>query len=63
MKTYDITVKTYFTKDLSCLGYATYRLEVEAGDEVEAKWIALQVADPESDRHSCVVDIKALEEI
>jgi hypothetical protein len=63
MKTYDVTVKTYLTKNFACLGYATYRLDVEAGDETEAKWIALQVADPESDRHSCVVDINELEGI
>ena len=63
MKTYDITVKTSLTYPLSVLGYATYRLEVEADDETEAKQTALQLADPESNRHSCVVDINELEEI
>tara|TARA_R110000851_G_scaffold26078_1_gene74310 strand:- start:2230 stop:2424 length:195 start_codon:yes stop_codon:yes gene_type:complete len=64
MKTYEITVKTYITGVHSaCLGYATYDLEVEAEDGTEAKWLALQVADPESDRHSCVVDINELEGI
>jgi hypothetical protein len=63
MKTYDIAVKTYLTYPLPVLGYATYRLEVEADDETEAKQIALQLADPESNRRSWVVDINELEEI
>ena len=65
MKMYDITVKTYLSAGVhgACGGYATYRLEVEAEGDTEAKWIALQVADPESDRGSCVVDISELEEI
>ena len=63
MKTYDVTVKTYLTYPLSCLGYATYRLAVDAENETGAKWIALQAADPESNRHSCVVEINESEEV
>ena len=63
MKKYDITVKTYITGVYSaCLGYATYRLEVDAEDETEAKRSALQTADPESNRNACVVDVNELEE-
>ena len=63
MTTYDVTVKTYLTYPLSCCGYATYRLEVEAENEKEAKQLALQTADPEANRHSCVVEINELEQV
>ena len=65
MKMYDITVKTYLSAGVhgACGGYATYRLEVKAEDKMEAQWIALQVADPECDRGSCVAAISELEGI
>jgi hypothetical protein len=61
---YDVTVKTYIAAvHTPCIGYATYLLEVEAESETEAKWIALQTADPEANRGSCVTDINELEEV
>lgn len=44
----------------SCGGYAQYFLEVEAESEEEAKYIALQVADPDSNRNACVKSIEII---
>ena len=62
INTYDLTIKTYITGHPSCLGYATYRLDVEAESEEEAKDIALSIADPEGDRHPTVACTEALKE-
>jgi hypothetical protein len=62
--TYDLTIKTYITGHPSCLGYATYRLGVEAESEEEAKDIALSIADPEGASHptvACTEDLKEQE--
>jgi hypothetical protein len=64
MNLYDIKLSTYVSNYMnansSCGGYAHYFLEVEAESEEEAKHIALQVADPDSNRNACVKSIEII---
>jgi len=62
INTYDIAVKTYIVRHPHCLGYATYRLDVEAESEEEARSIALSIADPKGDRQPVVESIKVIQE-
>jgi hypothetical protein len=65
MNLYDIKLSTYIpnymNSNSTCGGYAHYFLEAEAESEEEAKYIALQVADPDSNRNACVTSIEIIE--